>query len=108
MKSRTRMCGNKSTFYSQGRANKHADKYGQRVYECPICFCWHCTSKENWQEEFTDAEVAKRQLATLENKLRAEFNRKITAKNVQIMELQKENRHLKRLAKLNGIAGDGS
>jgi len=89
MSARSKMCEKKGSFYSRARAEKSAAKWGQRVYECPICFCWHCTSKDNWQEEFVDAEKARKQLVQLESTLRNEFNKKLKEKNLRIMELER-------------------
>jgi hypothetical protein len=41
-----RMCGRKKAFETQSKANKAARLYNQYVYQCPICFCWHLTKKE--------------------------------------------------------------
>src|SRR4051812_48359613 len=89
MVSRSKMCAKKGTFYSRQRAEASAAKWGQRVYECPICFCWHCTSKENWREEYVDAEKARIQMIQLESTLRNEFNKILKAKNLRISELER-------------------
>lgn len=89
MPSRSKMCDKKGSFYSLARAETSAAKWGHRVYECPICFCWHCTSRDNWQDEFVDAEKARKQLIQLEATLRNQFNKEIKAKNLRIMELEK-------------------
>lgn len=57
--SKAKMCKNKRSFHNKVAAEKVAERFGQRVYECPICFCFHCTSKENWQDEFLFADDAK-------------------------------------------------
>jgi hypothetical protein len=56
MVNRVKMCKHKVSFTTIASAQKRADKHGQRVYECPICFCFHCTSKENWRDEFVEVE----------------------------------------------------
>lgn len=43
---RDRMCRRKRSFVTLGDANKVADKFGQRVYLCPFCRLWHCTSQQ--------------------------------------------------------------
>lgn len=88
MNSRKKVCGSKDSFWSRARAESIAERYGQRVYECPICFCWHCTSKENWRDEFIEADKARKQLVQLEATLRNEFNRKLREKNLRINELE--------------------
>jgi hypothetical protein len=75
------MCQNKVSFRSKDRAKAAGEKFGQRIYECPICFCWHCTSKENWKEEFITLEESKKRLSTLEHELRRKFNEKLREKN---------------------------
>ena len=89
MASKAKMCRNKDSFYSRSRAEASAARWGQRVYECPICFCWHCTSKENWQDEFVDSEYARKRLVQLEATLRNEFNRTLKEKNLRISELER-------------------
>lgn len=40
-----RMCDRKKMYPTESKANKQAKKHGHRSYYCPICFCWHVTSK---------------------------------------------------------------
>ncbi len=40
-----RMCDDKASF-SEGMAKKKAKHWGQRAYECPVCFKWHLTKKD--------------------------------------------------------------
>lgn len=96
MVSRARMCLNKVSFRSKGKAEEVAAVHNQRVYECPICFCWHCTSKENWRDEYVDAGEHKKQMAELERKLRTEFNERLKIKNSEITELKRINKNLRR------------
>lgn len=53
---RVKMCQNKVSFTNKATAIAKAEKYNQNVYECPICFCWHCTSREDWKDEFVTVE----------------------------------------------------
>lgn len=53
---RAKMCKNKISFRSKAAALEKATKFNQRVYECPICFCWHTTSKENWEDLYVPIE----------------------------------------------------
>lgn len=92
---RAKMCQNKVSFRTKGKAQAAGEKFGQRVYECPICFCWHCTNKENWKEEFVTVEECKKRMSTLENELRREFNEKLHEKNSRISKLQCENKRLR-------------
>jgi len=31
---------------------KVAKKFNQNTYCCPVCFCWHNTSCDKWQDEY--------------------------------------------------------
>lgn len=103
MISRAKMCLNKVSFRSRGKAEAVALRFGQRVYECPICFCWHCTNKENWRDEFVDAEETRQKIAglerkiiSLENKIRAEYNIVLREKNKEINALKQEVYYLRK------------
>ena len=50
------MCKGKVSFQNIGAAKATAREYNQRVYECPVCFCYHCTSLEDWKDEFVPIE----------------------------------------------------
>ncbi len=88
MNSKAKMCLNKKAYYTKQKAQIDADKYGLRIYECPICFCWHTTSKENWKDEFITNEAHEKALKTLENKIRRELNEIIKKRNTKINELE--------------------
>jgi len=32
--------------WTRGQALKCAKRWGQRAYECPICFAWHCSKQD--------------------------------------------------------------
>lgn len=96
MASRAQMCTKKVSFRSRGKAEAVAKQFGQRVYECPVCFCWHCTNKENWRDEFVDEEQVRKQLADLERRLRTEYNEILRKKNSLITELQRKIKTLRR------------
>lgn len=49
---RIKMCKGKVSFTNKTAALKVAEKHNQNVYECPVCFCFHCTSLQNWKDEF--------------------------------------------------------
>lgn len=53
---RLKMCKNKVSFTSKQAALKVAEKHNQRVYECPVCFCYHCTKLEDWKSLFVPVE----------------------------------------------------
>ena len=72
---RNKMCNDKAIFMSVSAAAKVAEKFNQNVYECPICFCFHTTSKKDWKQEFVRIEK-------YEN-LKREFNR-ISAKYLEL------------------------
>lgn len=43
---RHKMCGKKKSFTTKQSAEKTAELFGGgRVYKCPICFCFHVTTK---------------------------------------------------------------
>lgn len=91
MSRKERMCGPKLSFRTRAKAQEIADKYGQRVYECPVCFCFHCTSKENWQDEF----ITKHMMDVEIMKVRTELNLKLKPKNKEIMALKVQIKELK-------------
>ena len=46
-----RSCFRKKRYKSEAKAKAVAEKFGQRVYFCPICGGYHCTKKELPSEE---------------------------------------------------------
>lgn len=40
-----KMCDDKAS-YGKHAASKKAKFWGQRAYECPVCFKWHMTKKD--------------------------------------------------------------
>lgn len=82
------MCGTKAAFRTQKSAEKIAIKFHQRTYECPICFCWHCTSLENWRDEFVRKDYMDRRLAQQEATIRGELNSTIRVLKMRIGELE--------------------
>lgn len=57
---RHKMCKDKVSFTTKKAALKRAEMFNQRVYECPVCFCFHCTSKEKIEDEFVGLEFHNR------------------------------------------------
>lgn len=53
---RFKTCGKKRSFTSAASAKKVALIHNQSVYECPICFCFHTTSRKDWKDEFVAVE----------------------------------------------------
>jgi len=51
---KAKMCKTKLSFRTMETALKVAAKHNQTVYECPVCFCFHCTSRKDWREEFVE------------------------------------------------------
>jgi len=70
--------------------------HGQRTYECPICFCWHNTSKENWTYEFVTIEAHESAIRSAECNMRTIFNERLAEKNREINRLQLKIKRLKR------------
>lgn len=103
MQTRKKVCTSKVSFRSKQKAMEWGKKWGQNIYECPVCFCWHLTSRENWRDEFIDADTAKRQLVALEMKLRTEFNSKKKAMGKLISDLSWENSRLRKELKRTEI-----
>lgn len=54
---RTKTCGDKVSFYTVTKAIEVAKKHKQNVYECPCCYCFHLTNRDDWHEEFISYEV---------------------------------------------------
>lgn len=95
MSSRKKMCLNKVSFFTKKKAQAVAEVHSQRVYECPICFCWHCTSKEDWKSEYVDAEYHKKELLKARRELRTEYNQLLSEKNRKINKLELKIKRLK-------------
>jgi len=89
------MCLSKVSFRSKEKAQAVAAMHSQKVYECPICFCWHCTSKENWRNEYVDYQWHKKEMSEIERKLRTEYNALLAKKNRRISELDCQVKRLK-------------
>ena len=90
-------CQHKVSFNTKKKAALVAAKFGQRVYECPICFCWHCTKKERWEDEFVRVETHVVALSQQESAIRGELNEKNRKLTQEVFELQQEVKKLKKL-----------
>lgn len=89
---RQKMCAKKMAFRTEGAALRVAEKFEHRVYECPICFCWHTTSKKDgFHGDMLDWAIRR-----AEQTVRAELKKKVKELNLKISELQKENSDLRR------------
>lgn len=99
-----KMCKQKVSFTNMKAALKVAEKHKQNVYECPICFCFHCTSHQNWMDDFVPKErfnnileqnrVLQRQSGK-KTEIFKRYRRYINELNVAIARLKKENKALK-------------
>ena len=93
---RIKMCKGKVSFTNAGAAKRVAEKHGQRVYECPVCFCFHCTSKADWRDEFVPIEQYRlivQKLEDLQKKYKEKTCRlggEISNKNHIIKEMKKK------------------
>ena len=47
-------CNAKVRYSTEDEARKTAERWGQRVYRCPICDGYHCSSNEQGKEEGRD------------------------------------------------------
>lgn len=123
-------CGKKVSFTHRAKAEKVAKKHGQTVYECPVCFCYHCTSKEDWRSEFVsiekyeavraiadDVEQLRRDLKEKHskkvqkiidqhNKAIANKNTKLSNQHSMILELREQVKELKANARSNSSKGE--
>lgn len=93
---RSKMCVRKVSFTNKAKARKIADKFDQRIYECPICFCWHTTAKEKWQDEFVRVEDHIVALKQQESKIREELNEKNRKLSNEVFELHKRIKEKKK------------
>lgn len=101
-KLKSKMCGNKLSFRTKEAAQRTADKFGQSVYECPICFCYHCTSKKDWRQEYISIDEYNRLLNKYEKCLKEikTYENKLNNINVYIkkqLTFKKIMRHLRKL-----------
>lgn len=81
-----RMCGRKYAYPTEKSARKNAENFGQRVYKCPVCFCWHCTSLENWKHEYIT--VTKHETLIQQEKAIANKKIKVLKQRVFLLERQ--------------------
>jgi hypothetical protein len=66
-------------------------KHNKNVYECPCCFCFHLTSRDNWKEEFVSFELFDKmriEYAETKNHLDG-AKKKIEAQATQLNQMQK-------------------
>lgn len=66
---RVKMCKRKMSFYTAKAAQRIADRNGHRVYECPICFTFHITSKPPFDPLFIAIEEHQRIVSDLNKRL---------------------------------------
>lgn len=76
---RKKMCTNKVSFFTKEKAEKAAKRWGQRVYECPVCFCWHTTAREAWKDEFITLDKLNKILSQKEQEIRQKYEKKKAA-----------------------------
>lgn len=93
--SKETMCGKKMVFRTRSFADKVALERNQRVYECPVCYCFHLTSKENWRQEFVAVEVMDQKIAEARSAGRREGKEKIKELNIQVQDLLRKNKQLR-------------
>jgi len=95
--SKEKMCKSKRSFRTLLEAERVAAKFEQRSYHCPICFTYHNTSKENWQDEFLYEEDVFKVLGELvrlyEKSVEKLTNDNLVLKN-QISNIKSKNGHL--------------
>jgi len=97
LKSRDKICGNKVSFTHIKKAIDVAEKHNKNVYECPCCFCFHLTSRDNWKEEFVSFELFDKmriEYAETKNHLDG-AKKKIEAQATQLNQMQKSFEELR-------------
>jgi hypothetical protein len=97
MSLRMKMCKDKVSFTNIAAAKRRAEKFGQRVYECPVCFCYHCTSLEKWQDEFVP--IKKYQRAMKEAEQLPELRQRVERYGRAIFEMNGRQARLKKEVK---------
>lgn len=44
-------CKKKRSFFTQKEANVIGRRNNQRSYECPVCHCWHLTTRDFYRRK---------------------------------------------------------
>lgn len=90
------MCLKKVRFNTKKKAGEVAERYSQRVYECPICMGFHLTSKEDWRDEFVCVEKYQRLLNLYEEECK---NKKGKLKKLAT-QVEKHKIHVQELSRV--------
>jgi len=85
----SRTCGKKIAFRTIRVAQKHAEAFEQNVYKCPVCFCYHCTSEDNWRQDLYSKAQMQQMETNIRTEVNAKFKDKLKEKNIKITELEK-------------------
>lgn len=106
MINRVKMCYNKKSFRTLKEAQKNADKWNLRVYECPICYCFHTSSQEA-PPEFVTKEEMQNRLLEQEKKIHTAYksmikkyqekcrdNKKLTFENIKLKATLRDIEHI--------------
>lgn len=91
---RIKMCKDKVSFTNEKAARKVAKLHDQRVYECPVCFCFHCTSSDNWKGEYVTRKEYEIVMTELIRK-----RKKVAALGLMVQEKDQRINELKRKLK---------
>lgn len=106
MSRRRKACVGKVAFHTYRTALCVAEKYNQTVYECPVCFCYHCTSLQNWRDEFVPVQkhqnVVKQLDAAIEKLSKLQGMKKING------DLLQENQRLWKFLRQHNLLPDWS
>ena len=105
---KNKMCGKKVSFRTKAAAEKIQVKYpNQRIYECPICFCWHLTTLENWEYLYIDRYEHEKLMNLLKNEVECAAKNRLNVKYKAIrhlnVQLHIENKRLRKLLHENNV-----
>ena len=67
------MCYGKVPFRRKISAQRVAKKFNQRVYLCPLCYCWHNTSTRDWKGYNRKTRIRLKELRTTVSQLDVEL-----------------------------------
>lgn len=101
---RNKSCKSKFPYSTEQAAKNVAKKFNQTTYCCPVCFCWHNTSLEKWEDEYVHIS---KYIGMEERALKAEEKYKLSDEkykkkylkiiNRQIIKLQEYKQKIKQL-----------
>lgn len=100
---RNSMCGKKVSYRTKAVAQTYAERHKLRVYECPICFCFHVTKAEK-EVRFVPADLVDKHLTEELNKLKIEHRAQIKKLRCENHALQQKIALWRRIAHRHGLS----